>query len=117
MTCPYRHQEEERLIPPAKTKKWNWIFGGLLSTIYASLYYCAATSAEPIAVLFVDGINTFLALSLGDIAGLKNGLIPFPLGFALGVLEWFVIGAYVLPGLWRLVIRLFSRKRRENAEA
>lgn len=93
-----------------KTKRWHWVLGGLLSAIYAALYYSAATSSEPIGVLFVDGINTFLTLSLGDIFGLKNGLIPFPLGFALGLLEWFLIGAYVLPGIWRLFARLLPRK-------
>lgn len=100
------------------TKKKHWILGGLLSVAYAVLYYIAANSSEPLGVLFVDGINTFLAICFGDATGLKHsGFIQFPLRFILGLLEWFVIGAYVLPGIWRLFARLFSRKKRENAGA
>ena len=94
----------------SKNKQMHFIFGGVLGAIYATLYYFAANSIEPTGVLFVDGINTFLALSVGDIMGLKNGLITFPLSFGLGLIEWFVIGAYVVPGIGRLVVRLSSRK-------
>jgi|GEM_PF-2427888 len=48
--------------------------------------------------------------------GLKNGLITFPLSFGLGLIEWFVIGAYVVPGIRRLFARLFPRKNESAPE-
>ena len=95
-----------------KTRHW---IGLAFSGIYAVLYAVAATSAEPLGALFIDGINTLIVTVVEEITGTYNiGMIPFPLNVALGVVEWFAIGAYVLPRIGKLFVRIFFRKRRAS---
>lgn len=94
--------------------KLRFLLGGALSATYAALYYFALNSAEPMSALFVDGINTMLAIYFRDVAELEHGsLIKFPMNLCLGIIEWFVVGAYVLPALWKIFVMLFFRTKRE----
>lgn len=88
-----------------------WI-GLSLCGIYAALYALAATSAEPMSVLFVDGINTLIVTAVEEITETYNiGMLPFPCDFALGMIEWFAIGAYVLPGIGKCFAWIFFRRK------
>lgn len=90
-------------------KKWRWVGVGL-SLTYLGLYSVAATSAEPMGALFIDGINTFAVTVIEEITGTYNvGMIPFPVNVMLGVFEWFAIGAYLLPGIGKVLVKLWPR--------
>lgn len=92
-------------------KKRHWLGVGL-SVTYGILYAVAATSAEPLGVLFIDGINTLIVTAVEEITGMYNmGMIPFPVNFVLGLVEWFAIGAYLLPGIGKLFAWIFCRKK------
>ena len=82
--------------------------GLVFATIYTVLFFIAYFSTEPLGVLFVDGINTFISLVYKDIFG-SYLLYSLPINFILGNLEWFFIGYFVIPGLIVLGARTLRR--------